>query len=63
MEKMGIIENTTNGWLLTDEGRKKYTGWIGNVFNPNVWKPEIVKDIADFFHKNHIDEKKINRKW
>ena len=63
MEKMGIIEHTGNGWLLTEYGRVNYTGWNCRVFNPDCLNYNIVKDIADYIKTNKIDTSKINRKW
>lgn len=63
MEKMGIIERTNSGWLLTEAGRIKYTGWISRCYNPDLWHSEIVKAIADYIKSNNIDISKINKKW
>lgn len=63
MEKMGIIEKTGNGWLLTEKGRISFTGWRDKVFNPDLWHPDIVEAIAEFIKSNNIDINKINRKW
>ena len=63
MEKMGIIEKIGQGWLLSENGRIKFTGWRSRVVNPTLWKPEIVEAIAEYIEKNNIDVTKINRNW
>ena len=63
LEKMGIVEQTGNGWLLTEEGRKTYTGWNARLYRPNLWHPGIVDAIARYVKQNNIDINKINGKW
>ena len=63
LEKMGIVEKTGNGWHLTEEGRKTYTGWNARVFHPDLWHPDIVDEIARFIEHNNIDISRINGKW
>ena len=63
LEKMGIVEKTGNGWLLTEEGRKRYTGLNARVFHPDLWHPGLVDAIARFVKQNNIDINKINGKW
>ena len=63
LEKMGIIEKTGNGWLLTEMGRIKFTDWNSKIFRPDLWHRGIVKAVADFIKDNNIDVERINRKW
>ena len=63
MERMGIIEKTGSGWLLTEEGRQKFTGWRSRVFDPDLWHPDTVDEIAKYVKDNNIDPNRINRKW
>ena len=63
MERMGVIEKTSNGWLLTEEGRQRFTGWRSRVYDPDWWNPSIVDEIANYVKENDIDPDNINRKW
>ena len=59
----GSIGKTGSGWLLTEEGRQKSTGWSLRVFDPDWWKPSTADEIAEYVKDNDNNPDLINRKW
>lgn len=44
LEEMGILEKTSNGWLVTEKGGK----YSPRVFQPNSWRKEILPVIGGY---------------
>ncbi len=49
MEKMGLLIHCANGWMTTEKG-VRFSLWDKNVFNSDVWHPELVDEIVKYLH-------------
>ena len=47
MEAMGLLVHYGNGWATTDKGAK-FSMWHKEVFNSDVWHPELVDEIVKY---------------
>ena len=50
MEKMGLLVHYANGWMTTERGAK-FSMWDKEVFNSDVWHPELIEAIVNFLKK------------
>lgn len=49
MEKMGLLIRCGNDWMTTEKG-VRLSLWDKNVFNSDVWHPELVDEIVKYLH-------------
>ena len=63
LEKMNIIEKNGSGWLLTELGRTRFTGYKTRIYNNNLWHSTIVNAVAEYIKENEIITDKINHQF